>query len=212
MLPDDDPRHGTTAGWHAHQKHGVPSCRPCRRAIAGYQAARIRDANYGRSRSVDATGTRRRIQALVANGYTFKDIGAELGVAHDVARQIAQHRKWVRRETAERVAEVYERLAMKPLTDNQSSRYARTVAARHGWVPPLAWDDIDNDPEPNLPADRLATHGRPVEEVLEEFDFLVKHGGESPEVAAQRLGYSLRTVIDNRNRLISTGRIQRGAA
>lgn len=26
--------------------------------------------------------------------------------------------------------------------------YARTVAKKNGWLPPLAWDDIDRDPEP----------------------------------------------------------------
>lgn len=145
MLPDD-PRHGTTAGYHAHIGSGAEPCEPCRRAIAGYEAKRAHDRASGRPRLIPALGTARRIQALVAIGHTFGDIAREMGVAHDVVRHLALHRTHVRPTTAHRVDATFQRLCMTPAPDGKSARYARTVARRYGWAPPLAWDDID-DPD-----------------------------------------------------------------
>lgn len=46
----------------------------------------------------------------------------------------------VRPGTVDRIAALFRRLAMLP----GPSKVARTVARRNGWVPPLAWDDIDS--------------------------------------------------------------------
>lgn len=146
MLPDD-PRHGTTKGRHAHRKDGEEPCEPCKLAAAGYQAGRHYDMLRGIPREVSAVGAARRIQALMALGYSYRDIGAAMGVTHDVPRHIVVMRKYVRRSTAERVAEVYERLCMTPAPDSQRAKYARTIARKNGWAPPLAWDDIDNEAE-----------------------------------------------------------------
>ncbi len=77
-------------------------------------------------------------------------------------------RKWALRETgivrssvAARVDALFEAWCMTPApttTGRQkwSVSYAKSVAARHGWVPPLAWDDPDDpDETPNVGRDVL---------------------------------------------------------
>jgi hypothetical protein len=49
--------------------------------------------------------------------------------------------------TAAKVAILFNELCMTP----GRSTPARKYAERKGWPPPLAWDDIDNDPKPPKP-------------------------------------------------------------
>ena len=56
--------------------------------------------------------------------------------------------------TTQLVDEMYERLWDAPppqhtTAQRKASAAARVVAARQGWLPPLAWDDIDDAPEPD---------------------------------------------------------------
>jgi hypothetical protein len=55
---------------------------------------------------------------------------------------IAGH-KTTHRTTAERIAAIYESLCMVVPTGPYALRNQR-IGERHGWPPPLAWDDIDN--------------------------------------------------------------------
>jgi hypothetical protein len=52
------------------------------------------------------------------------------------------------RRTAEQITALYDQLTALPPPTGRAATYARTVAAKHGWVSPWAWDDdrID-DPE-----------------------------------------------------------------
>lgn len=116
----------------------------------------------GNQRLVPPVGGARRIQALAAIGYTNTEIAGRVGVA---ARQVymwAHCRVALAAENFRRLVEVYDELAMRPVDDSPAARYARSVARRNGWVPPLAWDDddIDNaDARPQTPAtDRSATY------------------------------------------------------
>lgn len=143
MTPDD-PRHGTNAGY-------VGGCRDecCRTAHADYRRG-MRSKRYLRGVErlyIDATGTARRIRALQALGWRFVDIDKALGRnptganacwSHNV---ISQERVHV--DTAAAVAEVYERLCM---TLGPSAK-TRSLAAGKGWLPPLAWDNIDDPNE-----------------------------------------------------------------
>jgi plasmid maintenance system antidote protein VapI len=86
--------------------------------------------------SVDATGTIRRIEALHALGWRQKDIAAHLGARwQSVAGMRIAGR--VYRSTADRIAQVYDRLSMTP----GPSKLGRERALARGLVPPLAWDD-----------------------------------------------------------------------
>lgn len=106
---------------------------------------------------VDATGTRRRLEALAAVGYTSTRLAAELGLAHTYISKMRKHRTVCLR-TARAVAELYERLAgVDPTTVGvgaTSAHRARLAAARAGWLPPQVWDgDIDDPKVDPLAAD-----------------------------------------------------------
>lgn len=116
----------------------------------------------GNQRLVPPVGAARRIQALAAVGYTNTELAARIGVAARQVYQWAHCRSAVAAGNFRRLVVVYDDLSMRPAQDTPATRYARSVAARNGWVPPLAWDDddIDNpDAEPQTPAaDRGATY------------------------------------------------------
>ena len=94
---------------------------------------------------VDGTGTRRRLQALIANGWPQLRLGHEMGIKHH--RLIWDHVRQdvVAADTARRVVEMYERLwNADPIQRGVSERFAaeaRERAAANGWAPPAAWDD-----------------------------------------------------------------------
>jgi hypothetical protein len=112
----------------------------------------IHDASRAPHSRVDATGTRRRLQALQAVGWTAELLAAQLG-----RRPGSLHRSMtcesVTARTAHDVATLYERLwNTRPPRATEGQRAAADAAQAHaaeqGWLPPLAWDDIDTDPTP----------------------------------------------------------------
>jgi hypothetical protein len=94
---------------------------------------------------IDPTGTRRRLEALAALGWTFGDLAQRFGVDTTTPRKWCVH-PLVARTTAERVKQLYRDLAATP----GPSERARRRAVRKGWAPPAAWDDID---DPNAKPD-----------------------------------------------------------
>ena len=143
-MSPDDPRHGTTAGHYAHRKDGEPACGPCVAAKTRYEKTRH---VYG-PRMVPATGTRRRIQALKAMGHSGADIAAALGVTYQAVNRLEHSTSaHIFAATQANVARVYEEMCMTLPTGYHRTRI-RNAAARAGYAPPLAWDDIDTDPQP----------------------------------------------------------------
>lgn len=145
-MSPDDARHGTNGGYLEHAVTDRDYCQPCRdaHAHARRQLWRKRYARRVDRLYVDATGTRRRIRALQALGWRFVDIDAACGRpapsagctwSHNLVRQEKVHI-----DSAEAVAEAYERLSMTLATSLLANR-TRTMAASKGWAPPLAWDD-----------------------------------------------------------------------
>lgn len=140
MLPDD-PRHGTNAGYQAHHKWKVPTCQPCRTAHAK-QHKGFRDRKYIQrldSLLVDPAPTIRRIRALQAIGWTLNDIDQETGGSGSNAIWNVLHQPSVHVDTAAKFAALYDRLHMTPGPSNRT----RGLAVRRGWLPPLAYDDIE---------------------------------------------------------------------
>lgn len=87
-----------------------------------------------------ATGTHRRITALLAIGWTHALLTEHAGlrtvdVLHGAARRVDAR-------TYRAIRDTYDRLSMTP----GPSQRNRNRAHRHGWAPPLAWDEhaIDN--------------------------------------------------------------------
>lgn len=145
--------------------------------------------NLGARRAVPALGTHRRIQALVARGWSHSQIARRLD------RQIGNFWKLMQSDrvgadTHRRIAELYEQLwnAEPPhATWHEKAAYALSLryAQRRGWLPPLAWDDIDTDPTPERD---VVDQGRASgEELLEDITFLLE-AGEGPEQIAQIVG------------------------
>lgn len=110
---------------------------------------------------VDATGTRRRLQALIAQGWGMRRLGAELGyTGRSASVRVNQwmHHEGVQKRTADRVAALYERLwdTPPPNTTRDEKRaisLSKNKATKNGWPPPMAWDDIDNDTRPPAPTE-----------------------------------------------------------
>ena len=89
-----------------------------------------------------ATGSRRRLQALSAIGWTLPDLAARTTVAFATLRGIRDGRHvTVLSPIAATITSLFESLAMTP----GPSSVSRRAALRNGWAPPLAWDDESID-------------------------------------------------------------------
>jgi transposase-like protein len=144
---------GELRGYSQHYRDDTPPCGPCLTAHADWMRGyRARMYLAGGPLTIDATGTRRRLQALARIGHTYQAIAEELGVVRSCVQQWAGNRR-VHRRTAAQVAELYDAWSM---TVGPSSK-SRARAEAAGWPPPLAWDDESiDDPatQPDLGADR----------------------------------------------------------
>lgn len=142
--------------------------------------------HLGKTVSVDATGTRRRIQALVTIGWSQSRIGQRIGMdPQNFNRTIRSER--VHADTARKVKALYEQLWNQPQTGTeQRSRISvarsRNYAKAHGWLPPLAWDDetID-DPatQPSVFEETPMVHG---EERIDDIVFLMDSGAGQADI------------------------------
>jgi hypothetical protein len=125
---------------------------------------------------VAARSTHRRIQALVARGWPLPTIAGEIGIHPSTIHKVL-HADMISPTVAEATERLYARLwAAQPMIrdrhDRQAFTKAQQLAQRRGWLPPLAWDDIDlDDAPPAAPKDRtdidevaveLAVSGEPV--------------------------------------------------
>jgi hypothetical protein len=137
-----DPRHGTEAGVMAHRRDKETPCPPC--AHARMIAAKRRRL-HGPSK-VPALGSQRRIQALQALGWSRDVIAARLGYTGNGSMSYLMQADQMRPGTAAKIAAVYDELCMTVPTGVGPAR-ARTWAKRLGFVPPLAWDNIDDPNE-----------------------------------------------------------------
>lgn len=89
---------------------------------------------------VDATGTRRRLQALIAQGWSRARIAERLNTHPDVISRYTRRAR-VTAAVVRAVRALYEDLwDVKPPEDGDAAA-ARRHAAANGWLPPLAWDD-----------------------------------------------------------------------
>lgn len=134
---------------------------------------------------VDATGTRRRLQALAVMGHSARVLAERLGNADHSGVLDIQSGKvaTVRRRTAQAVATLYDELWDVPGTARP-----RAAALRRGWLPPLAWDEDTIDDPHVTPDPRLL---RPARETLHVDDVreLLEQGHTRVQVA-ERLGHS----------------------
>lgn len=93
---------------------------------------------------VDAIGTRRRLQALVAIGWPGAELMRRLGCGTHIRYLL--RRKKVTAATAAKVKDLYQKLKNQPPPaetwyQRSASTRACTMAAARKWPPPMAWDE-----------------------------------------------------------------------
>lgn len=97
---------------------------------------------------VAATGTTRRLQALVATGQTQTTLAKLLGRGvGNLSPLVHGRRQIVTVGTHDAVKALFDAL-WDQHPEGTMHDVARRLAHQHGWLPPLAWDDPDTDPEP----------------------------------------------------------------
>lgn len=145
--------------------------------------------NVGPDSYVPSVGAYRRIQALLAIGWTHADITARSGVSttYILSRALRSDRpgRWVASSTHWAIARAFDEMSMTP---GPSSRGAQ-VARSRGYAPPLAWDEETIDDPHAKPDLGSQTPGR-WDARWENLDDLVALG-EPRDRARERLGISL---------------------
>jgi hypothetical protein len=114
---------------------------------------------YGTSAWADATGTRRRLQALSAAGWSTSQLGELLGVTSSAIAQLrSTTQPRVLTSTAATVATLYDAHWWRTPPGRYQTR-CEHHAAQQGWVGPWRWDGLDiDDPAataPPEPADQI---------------------------------------------------------
>lgn len=105
-------------------------------------------------RIVDALGTRRRIQALMAMGHTVAGISDESGVDASVLSDVLGGADHVRGMTCDRISAAYDWLSHTPPANTHPAAVTanRLRAERNGWAGPEYWDEEDFDNPDFVPA------------------------------------------------------------
>lgn len=148
--------------------------------------------------TVPAEGTARRLQSLACMGWDCEALAPLIGLSAGFLRHLrAGTRRTVHAATRDRVHAVWDRLALVPHV-GPDARRARLFAHRHGWAPPLAWDDetIDNpDARPHPARDDAprGLTGRRARFDLDDLAFLADAGLNVTQ-AAERLGVTKSSI------------------
>lgn len=166
---------------------------------------------------VSSSGAIRRLQALVARGWSIAKLARELGMQQTNLCQLMR-RQSVAMRTHRIIAELFDDIwDSTPPLETRHDRAAYTsalkFAAARRWLPPLAWDDIDTDPEPPALDDEtsideiavdLALSGEHVRLTPAERRLAVGRAHErrwSDELTAETIGCAARTVFRIREEL-----------
>lgn len=139
---------------------------------------------------VDSTGTKRRLQALVAVGWHQRELARRLGLDRNAVHDQLHQSALAYGSTARAVRDLYNQLwNVTPESEGIAERWAneaRTLAKAKGWMPPGAWDD-DSIDSPAATPDLGENVARYVA-IAEDANWLMDTQGYSPEKAALRLG------------------------
>lgn len=147
-----------------------------------------------------AVGATRRLRALLCLGYGMEELARRTGMnIKSVRWAIRGETRYVSRRNAAAVGAVFDQLWDKPVTEypdkwaKASATRARREAARAGYHPPLAWDNID-DPDEE-PTGARAPEGKQheAEAFIEDLDWL-RRTGTNPTEAAHRLGTTIHAI------------------
>ena len=136
---------------------------------------------------LDATGTRRRIQALRAIGWSARALADASGAGETSIERICLGQPTVRSTVAVRIAVAYSKLHRSPAAPGRSATRARNYAISNGWAPPGAWDeDTIDDPNAQPECGRPLNFHERAELRREEIIHFAWHG-DTPEQILARL-------------------------
>jgi len=171
---------GMSASTMSKLLYGGPGSRPPTRRIRPQTAAAILAIRpspdlVAPGVLVGSAGTRHRIQALVAAGWSQAQLAGQLITSPGHVGALLREERVTARKAAA-VRGLYERLWDQPPPEgNHRARIAasraRNYAAARGWAPPMAWDDEELDKPDGRPAKgwrRTAGTRRPAAELAED--------------------------------------------
>lgn len=146
---------------------------------------------------VDTTGTRRRLQALIATGWPIEHVARRIGM-HGNHLRLTVGRPRVYGRTAQAIADAYEQLESRRPERNGVPKVeadkARRRAAANRWPTPRYWAermDVIGDP------DFEPLYGVTKREIVaQDANELMRVSGLSREAAAERLGVT-KSYIDH---------------
>jgi transcriptional regulator with XRE-family HTH domain len=172
---------------------GINTEKPCYRVrpATARRILSVQPGDVARGSILDTTGTSRRLRALVAIGWTQTELARRIGWSVcNLNSVVMARRPSVTVGTARMVAAMYDELSMTP---GPSAR-ARTLAARHGWLPPLAWDDEQLDDAGHEPQDMRRKAGRGSGITVEDIEEAREQGYDGDQQVAWRLGVTRDTI------------------
>lgn len=137
---------------------------------------------------VDATGTRRRIQALQAGGHSYQAIADAVGSTRWRINVIADGKQpTVRQHMAQRIADAYDQLAHQTLAANGFTARSRNNATAKGWPGADFWEDVERIDDPTFDPAAIAGEAPKFMRLGEDALWLRAQGYDRHQVAA-RLG------------------------
>jgi transcriptional regulator with XRE-family HTH domain len=126
---------------HGTRRSGfVPSEKVLARTAAAILSVRLDLDAIADTALINVAGTRRRVQALAAIGYSLKEQAEAVGRLPANYRLILTKGS-VTAGTARTVRDLYDTWSMTPAPDTWTTQRTRRWAERQGWLPPMAWDD-----------------------------------------------------------------------
>lgn len=139
---------------------------------------------------VDGTGTRRRLQALVAQGWPQLQLAHRMDLEFHTVNELVNGADSVIGSTARATQTLYNRLwNVDPASRSIAPRYitqAKRIARFKNWAPPGAWDDEYID-SPSATPD-LGEHVDRYTAIAEDARWLISSQGYTNAQAAHRLG------------------------
>lgn len=135
---------------------------------------------------VEASGVRRRVQALAALGWSISWQARQVGMVPTDLHQIARGNAGATARTAARVRGLYDQYWDVLPEPSRSVSLVRRLASERGYLPPLAWDDDLIDlPDDEFEAELSRRVSLMDDEELRRCATAYKAEGEkSPEVVA----------------------------
>jgi transcriptional regulator with XRE-family HTH domain len=110
------------------------------KTAAAILALDLNPAHANPNAAIDSTGTARRLQALIAMGWSQRELAKRLNVAMSTLHRILSGEK-VAVKVAKTISDAYDVLWSQPAPKGISRTSALRHAALHNFYPPLAWDD-----------------------------------------------------------------------